>query len=414
MRSRFRQYATGGKKVMAVSPSVVPNLGPISYPNSGLCVDEKHPGPPYRAGGPLSITKKVHRLGYSQDLSAGTPGSGAYWYQGKFYVAPVLINTVPFSPLSDSSLMAWGVKGYNRGLPVHNVANLGQAAIECRDLKSMAEATHKFMTQFRSMYMSPKAWADAWLNNVFGQVPFTNDLLSLLTAQRKLAERLRWLRSHNRKLIHRHFDLVNQTSDTLASRTETYASLQPVLNTGFYSLDGKHNGILETWKRETTRIWFDGAFTFMIPGLEHIDTQGNAALKAKLLGIVPDMNLLYKVTPWTWLIDWFTSVGASVQNSSLMQEYSQVAKYAYIMYHRKIVYTTYAYQYVRTGGTAVNPFSGPLTLVATSAESSYEVKQRGVASPYGFGVTWSGLNGFQLSVLAALGITRGQGGHRYT
>ncbi len=412
MRTRQRLYNTGGKKVMAISPSTSPSVGPISYANSGLCIDELHPGPPYRSGGPLSIVKKRHQLAYSQDLTAGVVGSGAYWYSGKFYLAPVLINTVPFSPLSDSSLMAWGVKGYNRGLPVHNVVNLGQALVETRDLKSMAKSTHEFFTQFRAMYRSPKFWADAWLNNVFGQVPFTNDLISLLTAQAQLKRRLEWLKRHNRKPVHRHFDLVNTSSRSRVSSTETYASLQPVLNTGFYNLDGKHNGMLETWKSETTRIWFDGEFIFNIPGLDvpSIDPK----LRLKLMGLVPDMNLLYKVTPWTWLIDWFTSVGASVQNSSLMQEYGQVARYAYIMHHRKVQYDTYAYQYVRTGGTASNPFSGPTSMVALRATSSYEVKQRGVASPYGFGVTWSDLNGLQLSVLAALGITRGQGGHRYT
>lgn len=409
MRSRKHLAYTGGKKVMTTWPSTSPNLGPISYINSGVCVDEKHPGPPYKSGGPLTITKQEHRLAYSQNLQCGSPTIGSE-YQGRFWLAPVLINSVPFTPLSDSSLMAWGVKGYNRGLPVHNVVNLGQAFVELKDFPGMLRSTHEFFKNFKGSAFtskSPKFWAEAWLNNVFGQIPFTNDLISALTYQRQIRNRLEYLRSHNRKVIKRHFDLSHSKTSTRTVSTETYAGLQPVLATGYYDLSGKHNGMIETWKTEETRIWFDGAFTFNIPGLNvpTIDPR----LKAKLMGVVPDMNLVYKVTPWTWLIDWFTSVGASVQNASLMQEYGQVAKYAYVMHHRKVTYDTYAYQYVRYGSKT--PLSAnPLTLVALHATSSYEVKQRGVASPYGFGITWDGLNAFQLSVLASLGITRNHGG----
>jgi len=274
----------------------------------------------------------------------------------------------------------------------------------------MLESTHQFFSQFKTMAgKSPKFWAEAWLNNAFGQIPFTNDLISLLTAQRQVARRLEYLKSHNRKEIKRHFDLSHSYARTRVSSTETYASLQPVLASGFYNLDGKHNGNVETWLTEETRIWFDGVFTFNIPGLNvpNIDPR----LKAKLMGLVPDANLIWKVTPWTWLIDWFSSVGASVQNSSLMQEYGEVAKSAYVMYHRKMVYDTYAFQYVKAGGSN---FASPVTLVALSARSAYEVKQRGVASPYGFGITWDGFNAFQLSILASLGITRGHGGRGHT
>jgi len=281
--------------------------------------------------------------------------------------------------------------------------------VECRDFGQMIRSTQDFFSQFKSLAgRSPKFWAEAWLNGSFGWKPFISDLHDALTYQRQITARLAYLKSHNRKEIRRHFSLSNTSTRTRTNSQETYASLQPVLNSGWYDLSGKHNGMTETWKTEETHIWFDGRFTFNIPGLNvpSIDPR----LQAKLMGIVPDMNLLWKVTPWTWLIDWFTSVGAGVQNSSLMQEYGQVARYAYIMSHRKVKYDTYAYQYVRTGGTASSPFTGPLTMVALSSQSSYEVKQRGVASPYGFGVTWDGFNSFQLSILASLGITRGHGG----
>jgi hypothetical protein len=277
-----------------------------------------------------------------------------------------------------------------------------------KDIREMVTSTHRFFSQFSSHAFSGKSakfWSDAYLNGQFGWKPFLNDFWNMLTFQNQIASKIQWLKAHNGKPIRRHFTLSESSSDTRVNSTATYAAMQPVLNTAFYDLSGKHNGQYETWLRQEQRIWFDGCFTYHIPGLEFVPGH-DFRLKLKLAGLFPDLNLIWKETPWSWLFDWFTSAGSAIANASLMQEFSQVARYAYVMSHQKYEYTTYAFQYVKTGSLA----SPSYTLVQSSAKSSMEIKQRAVANPYGFGITWDSLNPFQLSILLALGLSRSHSG----
>lgn len=393
---------------MQGSALAVGGVGPALLAEVETCTDSTHPGPPYKSGGPLAITKTNYTIGKSGNLSCSN-ANGVTWYKGRFWISPPSLTGVTLNPLSVAELNGWGTKGYNRGLPVHNVANLGLAAAEARDIPDMVKSTHRFFSQFKGQAFSGKSgsfWSEAYLNAQFGWKPFLNDFWDMLTFQNQLAAKIQWLRKNNRKTIHRHFTLSESSSDTRIAHTETFATMLPILATQFYdTLSGRGVGVTETWERRSTRIWFDGAFTFYIPGLDSFPDH-DWRLKLKLLGLYPDLNLIYKATPWTWLLDWFTSAGAAIQNASLMQEYGQLAKYAYVMSHQKVERTTYAYQYVKIGKIA----DFKHTLVQALSKSSKETKQRAVANPYGFGVTWDGLNPFQLSILTALGLTRSHSG----
>jgi hypothetical protein len=313
---------------------------------------------------------------------------------------------------SEINLSGWGAKGFNRGLPVHDALNLGQAAIELRDFGGMVTSTHNFFSQFGGKAFSGKSaafWADAHLNASFGWKPFLDDFYSMLNYQNRLGNRLAWLKKHNQKPIHRHFTLSQSSSERVVQSIDSSAPLQPVLSTVYYpgSSNDSFKGHRETREKISERIWFDGCFTYHIPKIRFMPGH-DSQLKLRLLGLFPDLNLVYKVTPWSWLLDWFTSVGSVINNGSLIQKYSQVAKYAYVMRESKLIYDTYGYQFVVVGDSQKSPTTKQL--VYATARSEYSVKQRAVANPYGFGITWDSLNPFQLSILLALGITRSHSG----
>lgn len=373
------------------------------------CIDSTHPGPPYRIGGPLGIYKTTFDMVPSASAQCSNLAHST-WYKGSFYVSCPSATGWSVTPLTQSELLYWGTKGYNRALPVHNLANLALAAVELKDYPGMIKSTKEFFAQFSSHAFSGKSakfWSDAYLNASFGWRPFLNDLWSILNYQNSLAARLQKLRDHNGKPVHRRLTLFTDSYDRQLSTLDSLAPCQPVLNSTFYDQTGAHRGNLSTFERYSRHIWFEGVFTYHLPGI-HGSLEQDSRLKAKLLGLMPDLNLIYKATPWTWLGDFFTSAGAMINTASLSMQYSQIARYAFLMAETKTVRTTYAFQYSKVGTINVPPVQ--YQLVSAHSSTTKVSKQRTVANPYGFGVSWDGLNSFQLSILATLGVSRAHSG----
>jgi len=123
----------------------------------------------------------------------------------------------------------------------------------------------------------------------------------------------------------------------------------------------------------------------------------------ELLGLEVTPAVLWELTPWTWLLDWGSNLGSVASNLSLLDWSNVLLDYAYLTF---VVKTT--------GSVSVKL---PFTQISstTSVDKTYLVqgfesieKVREQASPYGFSVSWDGLSPFQLSILAALGMSRGR------
>ncbi len=396
-RKRIRNHSTGGQ---IVNKSSIGTFKAPVYLSTESCVDEVHHGPPYKSGGLLLVDKTSRFLFPSEHVTRKHP---FYWYDGRFWVTPgTTARPTPFN------LSGWGAKGFSRGLPVHDELNLGQFLAELKDVPQMLRSTYNFFSQFSSHAFSGKSlkfWSEAHLNAQFGWKPFLNDLWGLLNLQQRLMARLAWLKAHNGQNIKRKFTLTQYSNREVVASTDVVASMSPALVTFVYPgyLQPRYMGHTETIKTTNYRIWFAGCFTFHVPIGDPLHGY-DPLLKTKLLGLMPDLNLVYKVTPWSWLLDWFTSVGAVITNASLMAKYGQVARYAYVMASTEVEVVTNAFQYVYSGQTG-----GDVTLVRARSALKYAIRQREVANPYGFGTTWDSLNPWQMSILAALGITRGNG-----
>jgi hypothetical protein len=117
----------------------------------------------------------------------------------------------------------------------------------------------------------------------------------------------------------------------------------------------------------------------------------------RLLGLRPDPELLWQLAPWSWLADWVTDVGALVGNYTSFAFDGLVWKYAYLMEHRQVVT-----KYDLVGHRTYNGASP-----TCSATLVRESKRRVTSSPFGFGLDLDGFTLRQWSILAALGISRG-------
>jgi hypothetical protein len=114
-----------------------------------------------------------------------------------------------------------------------------------------------------------------------------------------------------------------------------------------------------------------------------------AAEADRLLGVDLTPEVLWNLSPWSWMLDWFGDFGDVMTNISNLGHDGTVMQYGYLIERKNIQQTWTA------------TFNGqPLR-----TEVSYLTKQRMPASPYGFGVKFEELSSKQLAILAALGLS---------
>jgi hypothetical protein len=118
---------------------------------------------------------------------------------------------------------------------------------------------------------------------------------------------------------------------------------------------------------------------------------------ADRLGLDPSPDTVWNLAPWSWAADWFTNAGDVVSNLSDFASGGLVMAYGYMMEHSSVTDS-----YRLADHTGLIPMMGK----PRSLDVVTETKLRIRANPFGFGVAWDGLSPFQLSILAALGLSR--------
>lgn len=116
------------------------------------------------------------------------------------------------------------------------------------------------------------------------------------------------------------------------------------------------------------------------------------------LGLEITPEVIYDLTPWTWLLDWFTSLGSCVKFLTDFGLRNNVVDFAYFTQH---VTTSRGRMLWNLSAQGVATTSGAI-MVKEETKEIY----REAASPLGFGVSWSTLTESQLGILAALGLIR--------
>lgn len=241
-----------------------------------------------------------------------------------------------------------------------------------------------------------KSLGSEYLNLQFGWTPMLKDISSLANSVIKADSVLAQYERDAGKVVRRRYQFPVQrtvTSSIVSTNSQAYT---PGIS---FRWENEPNGTLTRTRETEIRRWFSGAFTYHLPvGYESRHGMISAASKAKLLlGLDLTPETLWELAPWSWAIDWFTNTGDVIKNLSRFASGGLIMRYGYMMEHT-IVTDTYS----RSGPSGVSPQVKTVpNLVMTT-----EVKRRRRANPFGFGVSWNGLSPFQLSILAALGITK--------
>jgi hypothetical protein len=407
-RSRRVSYpvASGKSRLTKSNPDEVVNEkgAPRSIDGTQVTVSEGHPwrsrskGTVQDIGGDFFTTRQYvigqgNAVGASYNLNLGGGSRVQIDYHGPIFpVSPG--GQFPLSiHSSDAVLYAKGTTAIARCKPTKSAADLGVALGEL----AKDGLPHLIGSQFwRDRTRAAKKAGSEYLNVQFGWRPLVHDVKSFVSAVSKSQKLLQqWERDAGR-VVRRRYQFPIERSRTEESGLQGITWLNPTCQNYLYipATQGTYSIIRETYKR----TWFSGAFTYYLPtGYQSRKEIDRLTLFAnEILGLELSPELLWNVAPWSWAADWFSNTGDVVSNISDAASVGLVMRWGYIMEH-SISKVTYMPETTCLRDKSAK--ASPLTYVT-------ETKVRKGASPFGFGLNWDGLSPFQLSIAAALGISR--------
>lgn len=157
-------------------------------------------------------------------------------------------------------------------------------------------------------------------------------------------------------------------------------------------------GLLTETITTERQVWFSGAYTYYLQqgGSIFEKAERYGQLANKLLGLRVTPEVLYNLTPWSWLADWNANIGMNIANATALSSDGLVLRYGYLM--------------VTTVTTHTCSVAGPITKSGDPGPwtTSWIVtrKERFKASPYGFGSDPASYTDRQWSILGALGLSK--------
>lgn len=290
-----------------------------------------------------------------------------------------------------------GATAISRCTPTSPNASLAQFVGESiQELPRMIGAS--FM---RDKAINFRNLGDEYLNVQFGWLPFINDIKKIVRSMSNASSLLAQFQRDSGRQVRRSYRFAPSVTSTLSREYVSY----PILNAGpsnVYRVDADGTrSHLDKLVRLDRKVWFSGAFTYYLPPPPDGVFEKISEFERKadyLLGTRITPEVLWELAPWSWLVDWFSNVGDIISNASRLGQDGLVIRYGYLMVHTK---ETHDYSTLPGLTTKYDE-----KLPVFTASFSRETKRRVRATPYGFGVDLSGLSGTQLSILAALGMTR--------
>lgn len=247
-----------------------------------------------------------------------------------------------------------------------------------------------------------KGAGSEYLNAQFGWIPLLSDMKAALGAARNSAKLLDQFKRDAGRNVRRRYEFPKETfTEELRYYNGVGAGSSVGLAVGSlqnqHFVDGDESGWYRTIRETKRKTWFSGAFTYHMPAN---DTQVGKFMSAiqqydYLFGVALTPDVVWNLTPWSWATDWFANTGDVLANVSDAMLYGQVLRYGYLMEQTTIIDRNEVYL--------------PKFRATDRIESVVKtvIKRRIQANPFGFGITFDGLDAYQLSILAALGMTRG-------
>jgi hypothetical protein len=334
---------------------------------------------------------------YSHKNSFVRSGAGTSWARG------VLTPGAPPIPvISPLQVNLYGNRAIAKVAPNSPNANLAQTAAEIIREKGIELPGTSLFAWLESRALFYRSLGKEYLNITFGWKPFLSDLYKILRQMLDISEEIRKYESISGLQVHRRYDfppIVDTSSTSLGSAR--YLNFGGGSNIASWDelYDGNPARPLLITDTSYERIYFVGMFQFALGPDKGLlgKIEAFEQLANKLLGTRITPAVLWELTPWSWLIDWFFEVQNAITAAGLLTSDGVLMRYAYLM--RETLKST---AYTVSGVPFVDGPSGPVTTT-----SYIRKKERVRGTPFGFGISLEDISPLQWAILGALALSKG-------
>jgi len=416
-------------------------------------MDELHGSPPYQTGGMLFLYRLLvpaYAVQSGSKIVGRRLPNGSYGsivqtnstdyrmvYEGGFsksiltlpsYVTSlgsaetIRRDTDVSSYVNPDDMSSLGNVAYGKLRPKVEKLTLLQDVLEAKEIPSMLKTTSKGFHELwqacggsnpawrahsvkrwaaENWKQTPKKASDQFLNVAFGWRPFVSSTVGVCDVLLFAADYIASAERNNNRWLQRRFAEDEITSDTLVwydGPGSGYPQCDPVLGINHVV---PNSSTFSIRRQKMTRVWYEGSFRYYRPEFDRdLKSEYPNIRKIRqmltLMGLNLNATTIYKVTPWTWLVDWFANVGGNIQAVEDLATNQVASRYMYLM---RSTFDRFEYK------VTFNTYDGQSFDLRWYKEAS--VKRRVPASsPFGFTLLSGGLSPFQYAIMAALGITK--------
>jgi hypothetical protein len=325
-------------------------------------------------GGAFQVTKTGTEVVQTANLNNNL-------HRGPYMVHQAFTQDVPnlSAPLlSKGQLQALGAHAISAVAPTNPNANLATFLGELRERLPSIPVLASYRDQTQNLLQKS---GGEYLNVTFGWKPMVSDVRKTIYALKHSASLLeQYMKGSDQNIRRRyHFPTLKTTTHYKNVRLHGYGRYAPLVN---------GDVVDET----TEKRWFAGAFVYHVPGGEGLlnDMREHESKLNYLLGTRITPEVLWNLTPWSWMLDWYGNIGDIMHNVSVLGSDSMAMRYGFIM------------EQVETTRTLTGSIDGKQFKTVIR----YSSKRRIPATPYGFGVALDSLTKSQWAILVALGLSR--------
>ncbi len=280
--------------------------------------------------------------------------------------------------------------------------------LELKDLPNQLKSRFQKLRKDAKRRRAPKKirfgtqFANDYVASMFGWLPLFYDTVNFLDAFEKRKKRFDQMLRDEKKGVRRRRNLhkVGNDVDWMTQTRTNYGtsyhpSMEPVHVTQCYTGAGAFSDI---YRKNFTKVWCAGKSHYFLPPGPR-DDKWKARLMRRVLGLRMQPNTIYNIIPWSWLVDYFTTLGSFFDAVSSNIADRVVFDYAYVMHHEEAQHKQYSEQ-----GIFVSKSKGGR--VGSLRVKTQVRKTRIKATPLGFGLSQESLTPFQVSILGALGYSK--------
>jgi len=322
------------------------------------------------------------------------------YYDGMVYPSIAGVDVWPdLREPSAGDLNQLGARAISGTLPDRPIAGL---AAFLGELHEGLPHLPKLFALARSGFSS-KTVSEEFLNQQFGIRPMIGDIQKLLQAVVAGDILLNQYNKSASLLTRRHLNM-GETHYLDTHNDPIYMELYLGANHGNPKPPGwleSYGGYWDVIDEVTHSVRFAGQYERFVPINDAFFrySEDYARRANKLLGTEITPSVVWQITPWSWLLDWFGNFNVFMTNVSYLNGSDTILRYGYVTHLIEATRT-----WTRQG--PVNDGLGRQLSSTAYLKHHVRVLRRVRASPYGFGINLPDMSPLRWAILAALGKTR--------